>query len=477
MVCWYNNLFLKKSIILEPDKTLYRLVDLICASREKNNDQLSQYLPEDDLLSLLDLTREAPEKDWDNLFAWLEVYLTYSVNTSHLNFNNRMWSGANLPSILGEMVVALKNTSSCTYESAPVAVLMEQYMINEMLKIIGFDQGEGQMTTGSSNANMIAMMIARNQANHHAKQQGLFGQKPLVAFVNADAHYSFDKAVNILGLGTEQLIKVPNDDEGKINVNALEQSIKQSIARGEQPFFIGATLGTTVRGAFDCITDLLPIRQKYNLWLHGDGAWGGGAMMNDDLKAKLLPDLEQLDSFTMDFHKMLNTALMCNFLLINHQNLLRQTCANGNTDYIFHQPLDLGINSLQCGRRVDSLKWFLDWKFFKKSGFSKRIMHYYQLIDYAQSYINACEQLHLVVKRVSFNLCFHYLAPVGKDINEFNQTIRTQLHQQSLGLISMAYLDDVFVFRLLMTHPEANTTTIDNLLGNIINIGDTLSQV
>ncbi len=78
-----------------------------------------------------------------------------------------------------------------------------------MLELVGFTNGEGQMTTGSSNANMIAMMAARNLTNDSVKQSGLFGQQKLFAFVGADSHYSMDKAANILGIGTDQLIKVP----------------------------------------------------------------------------------------------------------------------------------------------------------------------------------------------------------------------------------------------------------------------------
>ncbi len=387
-----------------------------------------------------------------------------------------MWSGANLPSILGEMVVALKNASGCTYESAPVAVLMEQYMLNQMLNLLGFKKGEGQMTTGSSNANMIAMMIARNKHNqaNNVKEQGLFASPPLVAYVNAESHYSFDKAANILGLGTNQLVKVSVNEQGQMDISCLEQCIQTTLTQGGQPFFIGATLGTTVRGGYDSIVDILPIKKKYNLWLHGDGAWGGSVIMNDELRGKFMPKVEELDSFTMDFHKMLSTNLICNCLLVKQKNLLKSTCADGNTSYVFHNPLDLGVSSLQCARRVDSLKWFLDWKFFKKSGFSKRVMHYYQLIDYAERQINQFEKLVFVSKRFSFNLCFNFVAPSGTDTNQFNLKLRNELFTNSLEMLSIAYINDIFVFRLLITHPEANTQMVDTLLANIITTGERL---
>jgi len=386
-----------------------------------------------------------------------------------------MWSGANLPSILGEMVVALTNTSGCTYESAPVAVMMEQYMINQMLDLVGFSQGEGQMTTGSSNANMIAMMIARNKAVE-AKTEGLFAQKPLYAFVNSDAHYSFDKAANILGIGTNQLIKVPNNAQGQMDVEQLEQQIQAVIAQGGQPFFIGATLGTTVRGAYDSVADILPIAKKYQLWLHGDGAWGGAVIVHDALKEKYISGIEQLDSFTMDFHKMLGSNLMCNFLLVNQPELLCQTCATGDTSYIFHDPLDLGVQSLQCGRRVDSLKWFLDWKFYQKSGFAKRIEHYHNIVDYTEDKIKAHPKLSLVAPRASFNLCFNHIAPEGVSVNDFNQKLRQELQDNTGQLISIAYVNGVFVFRLLITHAYVDEPMIDQLLADILTTAEEISK-
>ncbi len=440
-------------------------------SSNANKTNLVNYLPEDELAKRLNLDAKTPENDVDSLFQWIKDYLEYSLNTEHPYFNNRMWSSANIPSILGEIIAALNNTSNCTYESAPVASLMEKYMIQEMLAIVGFKQGEGQMTTGSSNANMIAMMIARNKTIQNAKKQGLFNNKPLFAFVSVDAHYSFDKAANILGIGSDNLIKIATNDNGQIDIDDLENNINKVINNNGVPFFIGATLGTTVKGAFDSISSLLTIKNKYRLWLHGDGAWGGACIVNKKLKTKFLNDIDKLDSFTMDFHKMLNSALMCNFLLVNYRGLLNYTCANGNTDYIFHNNIDIGVNSLQCGRRVDSLKWFLDWKFFGKKGFSTRVTKYYNLAMYAENIINNNDNLNLVVPRESFNLCFNFIPNNYDDIayiNEFNLQLRNKLYTQKLNLLSIAYIDKIFVFRLLISNPNMTKKDLDKLFVNII---------
>lgn len=450
------------------------ILDEISSLLEKNQSRpLLEYKDYDTLVDILDIDKKC-DGEWDDILNWVKQYFQYSIDTTQTNFANRMWSGANLPSILGEIVVALTNTSSCTYESAPVATIMERYMIDTMLDVIGFKNGSGQMTTGSSNANMISMMIARNR-NNTTKQQGLFNQQKLYAFVNEDAHYSIDKAINILGIGTEQLIKVKARSDGAIDINDLEESIDKVIQSGGIPFYVCATLGTTVRGGYDSITDLVKLREKHNFWLHGDGAWGGAALMSSRLKNKLLKDVEHLDSFTMDFHKMLGSSLMCNFLLVNHKGLLTRTCADGDNTYIFRDDnYDSGVSSLQCGRRVDSLKWFLDWKYYGHQGFADRVENYYELAKITEQSIIERDSLEMITPRTSFNLCFRFKTGENIDADTFTQALRDKLYQEQKALVALAHVNGHLIFRLLLSNTNITKESIEDLLDTIVDYGDKL---
>ncbi|RUA05333.1 MAG: pyridoxal-dependent decarboxylase [Gammaproteobacteria bacterium] len=455
------------------DSELLEKIAQVLKRENLNNNRLINHQSVVELTEILDLDKQSTQ-DWAQLFVWVQQYLDYSPDTSHIGFANRMWSGANMPSVLGEIIAAFSNTSACTFESAPVATLMETYMLKQMLEIVGFKNGEGQMTTGSSNANMIAMMVARNQTLNSVKTQGLFTQKPLFAFASEDAHYSLDKAANILGIGTEHLIKVPTNKNAKMDVLALDKAIQKVQKNGGIAFFVCATLGTTVRGAYDDIEALLKLKNKHHFWLHGDGAWGGAAIMSSALKTKFLSGIEQLDSFTMDFHKMLGSSLMCNFLLLNHQNLLSCTCADGDNSYIFRDnAVDLGASSLQCGRRVDSLKWFLDWKFYNKQGFSDRVESYYQLAKFAEDFIDRSGELETVERRNSFNVCFRFKA---QNSNAFNQNLRHQLLIEEQALFALAYIGDKLVFRLLISNNNIDKVKLTALLNRLIKVGKVLEK-
>ena len=457
------------------DEQLFRqILDLITAHRAREREGLLlDYLEPEQLARHLELDRPA-EGDWQQILRWLEGYLEHSVKTGHPGFLNRMWSGANLPSILAEMITAASNTSACTYEGAPVSTLMEHYMLDTMLALAGFRDGEGQMTTGSSNANMIAMLAARNEALEEVKEQGLWRQPRLAAFVSADAHYSLDKAANLLGIGTGQLKKVPVDERGRMDPLALERMIGESIASGERPFFVCATLGTTVRGAYDPLPPLLELRRKHGFWLHGDGAWGGAALLDDELRARYLPGVESLDSFTWDFHKMPGTNLMCNLLLFNgRKDAFRCACSAGEHSYLFREEkethdLDLGVGSLQCARRVDSLKWFLDWKYFGREGLAARVRHYLALAEYAERLVQEHDELELVAPRESFNVCFRYRPPAGVEANAFNQRLRHHLFHAGISLVGMAWIGERLTLRLLITHPDYTRAQVERFFQDLV---------
>ena len=449
--------------------------------KEQRQGKFLDYHSPADLRSILDLERQGQAGDWDELFVWIDKYLNYSVKTNHPMFVNRMWVGANLPAILGEIITALTNASACTFESAPVSTLMERYMIKQMLHLVGFENGEGQMTTGSSNANMIAMMTARNLVDGSVKEAGLFGRQKLFAFVGADAHYSMDRAANVLGIGVEQLIKVPLDAMGAMRVDELESAIQTVIAGGGVPFFVAATAGTTVRGGYDSIEALLPLRRRYKFWLHVDGAWGGSAVLSPKLRQHYLPGLADADSFTWDFHKMLGSTLMCNILLINKRTTALATALSaGDGSYLFRNERadeieDLGPSSLQCGRRVDSLKWFLDWKFYGREGLAKRVEKSLDLCAYAEKVVQESPELELVVPRTSFNVCFRYKVP-EEGSNAFNLLLRTRLYEEGITLVGVAYIDGKLVMRLLVINPEAECSDLDTFFRLVIEKGRELCQ-
>ena len=140
-----------------------------------------------------------------------------------------------------------------------------------MCEIVGFADGNGTLTTGGSNGNMIGMMCARYNVDPLGQQRGFDGER-LVCFVSEESHYSVLMSANVLGIGFDNVIKVPCDNDGRMRPEKLEEEIERSKINSQIPFCVIATSGTTVRGAFDPIQEIAEICSNHKIWLHVDAA-------------------------------------------------------------------------------------------------------------------------------------------------------------------------------------------------------------
>merc|ERR1719422_2888019 len=114
------------------------------------------------------------------------------------------------------------------------------------------------------------MMLARHAKYPNLKSTGLFGSKPLVAYTSDEAHYSIVKGANWLGLGVDNVVKVPTDEGGRMIPEELDKALDKVKAGGRVPFFVNATSGSTVLGAYDDLEALAEVCTKHKVWLHVD---------------------------------------------------------------------------------------------------------------------------------------------------------------------------------------------------------------
>ncbi|GAP99525.1 pyridoxal phosphate-dependent decarboxylase family protein [Leptolyngbya sp. NIES-2104] len=460
----------------EPHELLSKVLERVNRYLVENSDsntRVVQCHPPEALKAKIDLSIPEQGVTVDRFLALIETYLTYSVRTGHKQFFNQLFAGFNLPGLIGELLISLTNTSIATYEIAPIATLIEQELIHTLNSLIGFTQGEGTFVTGGSNANLVAMMCARNKMLPEAKHQGI-QSNPLTVFVSDQAHYSFLKAANVLGIGLNRVIKVETDDQGRIIPQALENAIAKSYASGEIPFFVAATAGTTVLGAFDPLIEMAQIAQKYNLWFHIDGAWGGAAILSDRVR-HLLSGSELADSFTWDAHKLMGVPFVCSALLLRQPGMLTQTVSNADTDYLFHDhadaAYDLGIMSLQCGRKADALKLWLAWQYYGKRGYEQRINHLLEMTRYATKKVDECLELELVAPVQFLNVCFRYVSTDAPDLDQFNLELRDRLVKSGKSLVNYALINGKIALRLILANPEIAPTDLDQFFENILEVG------
>ena len=263
-----------------------------------------------------------------------------------------------------------------------------------------------------------------------AKTQGMASlPTPLVLFTSAEAHYSISSAAATLGIGTSAVRAVPVDENGAMSPSALETMIEEATISGHQPFYVCATAGTTVRGAYDPLLPISKISKKYGMWLHVDAAWGGPVVFSAKHRWKL-EGSECAQSIACNPHKMMGVPLTCSFLL--GKDLRKFHAANAlSAEYLFHDDpddiasapqatkeppaaseiFDLASLTPQCGRRGDSLKLYLSWIFYGSEGYEKQINAAFE----AASYLADCVSKRSDMLLVSNNpppccqVCFYYV--------------------------------------------------------------------
>ncbi|XP_053492453.1 glutamate decarboxylase 1b isoform X1 [Ictalurus furcatus] len=330
--------------------------------------------------------------------------LKYGVRTGHPRFFNQLSTGLDIIGLAGEWLTSTANTNMFTYEIAPVFVLMEQLTLKKMREIVGWRNGEGDglFSPGGAISNMYSVMIARYKYFPEVKTKGMSAAPRLILFTSEHSHYSIAKAGAALGFGKENVILLSTDERGRVIPADLEAKIINAKQKGYVPLFVNATAGTTVYGAFDPINDIADICEKYNMWLHVDGAWGGSLLMSRKHRHKL-NGVERANSVTWNPHKMMGVPLQCSAILVREKGIL-QGCNSMCAGYLF-QPdkqydvtYDTGDKAIQCGRHVDIFKFWLMWKAKGTVGFEQHVDRCLELSEYLYNKIKNREGYQMVMQ-------------------------------------------------------------------------------
>jgi glutamate/tyrosine decarboxylase-like PLP-dependent enzyme len=416
----------------------------------------------------------------EQLVSEIKSLLDHSVSTIHPLFLNQLFGGFDDAAWAGEVVSTLLNPTMATFEIAPALTVIEKRVVSELLEMMGFDRGEGIMVTGGSNSNLLAMLCARTEYSPSIRVTG-FGHNRYRVYVSAEAHYSFDKAANITGIGTQNLVLVPSNDKGEMIPEELERIIKTDLKEGYVPIMVGATFGTTVMGAFDPAVKIAKICEAYKIWFHIDAAWGGGALFTKSHK-HLLKGIQLADSVTFDAHKTMGTPLITSFFLTKHPGILKNTNRGGGSEYLFHEydnsEWDTGTYSLQCGRRADILKFWLLWRAHGTDGLIKRTEHLFDLAKFATEEIKSNPRFKLVHANY-LNVCFQVHARHDQEnINSFTLRVRKALVKEGRAMVNYAQrADGTIFFRLVFPNHSTQKAHLSELFKIILETADRLDIV
>jgi aromatic-L-amino-acid/L-tryptophan decarboxylase len=380
---------------------------------------------------------------------------------SHPSFFAYFATSTSAPGIFGELLSAAFDNKAMLWRTSPASTELEEVTLDWLRQMMGLDKGyTGIIYDTASVSSMHAIAAAREGVELRIREEGMSGRTdlPLLrVYVSEQAHSSIEKCVIALGLGQRSLCKVPTDAEFRMDVAELERAIEEDKAKGQVPFCIVATVGTTSTSSIDPVPDMIPISEAHAMWLHVDAAYAGSAAVVPELR-NILAGCERADSVAVNPHKWLFTPFDLSVLYCRHMDLLRRAFALV-PEYLktpeqeqVRSGSDYGI---QLGRRFRALKLWMIIRYFGHEGLAARIREHCRLAKLFASWVEGSAEWELMAPVPLGLVCFRACPQTDsaaetreKRLDVLNEAIMHAVNATGKALLSHTRLNDKLTLRL-----------------------------
>ncbi len=225
----------------------------------------------------------------------------YGTGNTHPRFMGWVHGGGTAVGMLAELLAAGLNSNLGGRDHAPIEI--EREVVRWAAELVGMPKTtSGLLVTGSSMANLIAVLTARRAALGPSVRTAGVGGSSLVGYAGRTAHGCIPRAFDIAGLGSDALRLVEIDADHRVDPDAIERAIERDRQKGRTPFLLVGSAGTVDCGAVDDLARLAALARRHGLWFHVDGAFGALAACTPRY-ATLFRGLGEADSLAFDFHK------------------------------------------------------------------------------------------------------------------------------------------------------------------------------
>jgi glutamate/tyrosine decarboxylase-like PLP-dependent enzyme len=396
----------------------------------------------------------------------------YATGNVHPGFMGWVHGGGTAVGMLAEMLAAGLNANLGGRDHMPIEV--ERQIVDWMRRLFAFpDSASGIFVTGTSMANLMAVLVARTSAlGTLARQYGIGNEGALLtAYTSEAAHGCVSRAMDVAGLGTDALRKIGVDTDHRMDVAALRAQIAVDREVGFKPFLVVASAGTVDIGAIDDLRAVAQLCREEGIWFHVDGAFGALAIFSPEL-APMLGGIELADSIALDFHKWGQVPYDAGFLLVRDGEQHRQAFAQPAA-YLRREarglaagavwPCDLGPD---LSRGFRALKTWFTLKTFGTDRLGAAISRSCALAKYLEARVLAEPRLELLAP-VNLNIvCFRYRAD-----DVVNREVVADIQESGIAAPSSTTLDGKFAIRAAIVNHRTEEADIDALVAAVLDFG------
>jgi len=450
----------------------YRLIDWI-ADYYKNIEDYpvkSQVNPRD-IYSKLPVQAPSQGESFESIMSDFEKEILPGItHWQHPSFFAYFNANTSFPSILGELLTSAIGAQCMIWDTSPAAAELEERVCEWMREACGLPENwDGVIQDTASTATLCALLMAREKHSDFTINRHGFSDMPkYTIYCSTEAHSSIEKAVKIAGFGSEQLIKIPVDDEQAMIPEKLDHQIKLDINAGLVPLSVVAAIGTTGTHAFDPIRAIGEICKKHKIFYYVDAAHAGNATILDEYRW-MIDGIELADAYVFNPHKWMFTNFDCSLFYTNDKAALIKTFEI-MPEYLKTEN-DLAVNNyrdwgIQLGRRFRALKLWIVLRNIGLDGIKNKFREHIQLARFFADEIEKKKDFELLAP-VPLNLvCFRYHPDdINEDqLNDLNQKLEKMINDTGKAYITHTKIDGKYTLRACIGQTNVQKRHVENLL-------------
>jgi len=370
---------------------------------------------------------------------------------------------------------------------------LETVALRWLAELLGIDRKlQGLFVSGGSVANLVAIGAARQRAlerrGFDSARDGMPAHARCRVYASVEVHHSVFRAAGILGIGRNNVVRLPVDDDMRINLGALEEALTRDARDGLIAVAIVANAGTVNTGAVDPIGALGVIARRHNVWLHVDGAYGLFGRLDPSV-APLYEGLEEADSVVVDPHKWLAAPPGSGAVFVRDQALQERAFTMEPADYTTSAVEDGEINStfdspgeayLQIGPEMSAQsRGVAVWAILKEigaQGMRERVIRHNGFARRVFELATADERLEPLHRPALSICCYRYALPGASDsmLDALNAEIAQRLRVEGI-VPSTTRVRGAHAIRPCFINPRTKMADVERMVARTREIGDALA--
>jgi len=334
--------------------------------------------------------------------------------------------GGSLPvAVAADWLTAAWDQNAAFYAHSPLAAAAEQIAGNWLIELFGLSKGASVgFVTGGTMANFTALAAARHalfrELGWDVEQQGLFGAPSITVVTSDESHVSIFASLQMLGLGSRQVARVPTDDQGRMRSDQL-----QSILAGIQtPVLVCAQAGNVNTGSFDPIPEIAACLRERSSWLHVDGAFGLWAAASPAHRS-FARGIELADSVSVDCHKWLNVPYDSGLVIVRDAAAHQAAMTLNAAYYVTARRAERdNCNWVpEASRRARGFTVYAALRFLGRKGIAELVDRFCELAQRMANRLSKAPAVTILNDVVLNQVLVRFSDPSGNDDDEFTATV------------------------------------------------------